>query len=204
MNENILNVWGKLSRNYDTLWVQKYSLTPTREKILKIIEKVPFQKLLDMGCGTGQLLSEIKAIYRDSELFGIDKSIGMIEAAKNKNLAIDFMAVNSEEISYKEEFDIITCCHSLPYYENKPKALENVSNALKENGRAIFVAASINNIYDKLIMAIIESTAEKADYLSKKDFMAIAEKYFIIDEIFLIKEKWFMPSIYGFVMRKKI
>jgi len=52
-------------------------------------------------------------------------------------------------------------------------------------------------------MAVVEKTAEKADYLSIVDFKKLFEKDFEILEDFKIKEKFFMPTIAGFVMRKK-
>lgn len=47
------------------------------------------------------------------------------------------------------------------------------------DGIAVFVQASVNNAYDRLVLRIVEATAEKADYLSRKDSRALAEEYFI-------------------------
>lgn len=52
-------------------------------------------------------------------------------------------------------------------------------------------------------MSVVEKTAEKADYLSKSNFKKLFESKFEIIEEFEIKEKFFMPTLAGFVMRKK-
>lgn len=199
-----VSIWDRLSKKYDSLWVQKYSLTPTRKKVISILKccKSDFT-MLDVGCATGQLLSEVRSEFPECKLFGIDKSEQMIELARSKNIDAQFDCVYAEEYDTKIKFDVITCCHSFPYYQEKELVLKKLASLLKENGMAIFIHGSINSIYDKIVMSIVEMTAEKANYLSKKEFINLAKEYFVVEGSFLIKEKWFMPSLCGFVLRKK-
>lgn len=200
-----MNVWDKLSDKYDTLWVQKYSLAPSRKKALDCLKNSSNSfSLLDVGCATGQLLYEIKKLYPNAELLGIDKSSMMIKVAKEKSKDIKFDCVVAENFDTYNKFDFITCCHSFPYYTEKSAVLEKLSKLLQDKGKAIFIQASINSFYDKFVMSIVEKTAEKAEYLSKKDFCDLAEKYFFVENIFTIREQWFMPTIAGFVLGKKI
>ncbi|TYQ14875.1 UNVERIFIED_CONTAM: methyltransferase family protein [Acetivibrio alkalicellulosi] len=203
-------IWDKLAHRYDKLWVQKYSLAPTRREIISkvsTLKKGTF-KLIDIGCGTGQLIESILNKNQCATCVGIDKSEKMIHQAKNKNLKADFYKVDINQILLKEflsdKFDVIVCTHSFPYYKNKSLAFKNISEVIKDEGVVIFAQAAINSFYDKVIMSIVESTAEKAEYISKAQFLTTALEYFDIIEQFNIREKWFMPSICGFVMRKKI
>lgn len=202
-----VNVWNRLAKKYDNLWVQKYSLAPTRKKVIEVIKNLKVGNnfcLLDFGCATGQLIEELLKTYPNVKYAGFDKSIQMIELANSKILNCDFSVQNAENTNYQlNSFDIITCCHSFPYYNDKAIVVENINNILKNNGYAIFVQASINNLYDKIIMSVVEKTAEKADYLSKSNFKKLFESKFEIIEEFEIKEKFFMPTLAGFVMRKK-
>lgn len=203
-------IWDRLADKYDSLWVQKYSLEPTRRKILDILTSRKQENLtndfsiLDIGCATGQLLSEVRSEFSDSQLFGIDKSANMIELARSRNIDAKLECVFAEELDVDSKFDVITCCHSFPYYLDKALVLQKIASLLDDHGIAIFIQGSINSFYDKIIMALVELTAEKANYLSRKDFTAMAEEFFIVEESFLIREKWFMPSLCGFVLRKKI
>ena len=51
-------VWEKLAHKYNNLWVQKYSLGPTRREVLKIVlpllKETNSLKIIDFRCGTRQ------------------------------------------------------------------------------------------------------------------------------------------------------
>ncbi|MDF1618210.1 class I SAM-dependent DNA methyltransferase [Petrocella sp. FN5] len=202
-------IWNKLATKYDRLWVQKYSLEPTRRKVMVLIGGFNFQEatVLDLGCGTGQLLDEIGRFYPRYKLYGMDKSEEMLKVAKSKKIKANWIHHNIDSDHILEldgkTFDLIICSHSFPYYKKKEHVLNQVEKYLKEDGIAIFTQASINNHYDNFVMKMIEKTAESAAYLSKAAFKKLVSRHFTITYTFTIHEKWFMPSIFGFVMRKK-
>lgn len=202
--ETRFSIWDKLAKKYDSLWVQKYSLTPTRKRVLALLKDCKHDfSMLDIGCATGQLLNEVRREFAGSKLYGIDKSEKMIELARSGNPDVTFDCVYAEEYDAVIRFDVITCCHSFPYYQDKELVLQKIASLLEDGGMAIFIQGSINSVYDKVVMSFVELTAEKANYLSRKDFLALAEACFVVEESFLIHEKWFMPSLCGFVLRKK-
>lgn len=220
-------IWDKLAHKYDKIWLQKYSLEPTRKKVHSLIlkkleglpcamvEPPPLLCILDIGCGTGQFLLELHNKY-DGKcpfslfLVGIDKSKEMLKIAQTKmdkqKIIVQEFQMGVDHIEKildllpegKENFDIITCCHSFPYYENKEKVLKDVKKLLSDNGTAYFFQASINSFYDKIIMSFIEMTAEKADYLSKSSFITLAEGEFKVVNTCTLKEIFYAPSICGF------
>lgn len=200
-------VWDKLAKKYDSLWVQNYSLAPTRKAVLMNIGKLDnINKLLDLGCGTGQLLQEIYIKNKNIKLYGLDKSEQMIAQASDKDTGATLLCADISEDNILDTlgggFDLVVCCHSFPYYKNKPEVINKIYNLLNDSGYVIFAQASINSYYDKFAMAIVEKTAEKANYLSKKDFIALTEEKFELKSEFQVHEKWFMPSICGFVFKK--
>ena len=199
------SIWDRLSRKYDTLWVQKHSLSPTRKKITEILGKLVTQpdfKMLDIGCGTGQLIEDLSAQYPLAFFTGIDKSERMVALAQEKNPSHRFLTVAAEKLAFDEAcFDFITCCHSFPYYQDKEAVVDRIKKILKPNGYAIFVQASVNNRYDHFVMWIVEKTAETAEYLSRREVRRFFTDGFTVVQEFIIKEKWYMPSICGFVLR---
>jgi len=199
-------IWDFWSDKYEKLWVQKYSLTPTRIRIvnrLKKIIKIKNRKysILDAGCGTGQLLRDIQRefIKYDIELKGIDFSTGMIAEARTKSRNIGYMVYNIEEFTGSQErYDIIVCSHSFPYYKDKEGVIHKFSEMLSDGGCLIMAQASQNNFYDSIVMPFVKLTTSKASYPNVSSVVKMLESYFNDIEIEKVKEKAYMPSIYMF------
>lgn len=83
----MFNIWNFWADKYDKLWVQKYSLKPTRNYIIKALSKYIKNdeiKVLDLGCGTGELIFELKNKFNNFEITGIDFSEKMLEISKKE------------------------------------------------------------------------------------------------------------------------
>lgn len=200
-------IWDNLAKKYDHIWVQKHSLSPTRREVIKRVARYQPSTLLDAGCGTGQLIEEAKKVCPELIAAGFDKSPAMIGEAKKKGICDDFFVgeiCGDESLPVEGTvYDMITCTHSFPYYPHKPLALERLCRLAHQETIFVFVQASINSPYDKMVMYLIEKTAEKADYLSKQAFLELTEKHLELIETFSVKDTWYMPSICGFVMKKR-
>lgn len=204
-NKTIWNYW---SSRYERLWMQKYSLSVTREAVLSAIEKYCAQEwktLLDIGCGTGQLLIDMEHRFgKDISLLGIDYSQGMIDVATKKNTAAEFLLKDvGELLSIERTFDIITCTHSLPYYENQQKAVRDMTTLLKEDGLLILAHGSVNNWYDKIAFTLTKTTTGMAKYLSKQEVISLCNPDLVIQDMFVIRVRRWMPTILVSVFRKR-
>ena len=196
-------VWEKLAHKYNNLWVQKYSLGPTRREVLKIVLPLLKEnnslKILDIGCGTGQLIIEISKQYENVDYLGIDVAKNMInESKKNnvKNKNIKFKHCPIEKFNSKDKYDIIICTHAFPYFPNKEEILKKIYKLSNKNANIIIVNSSTNSIKDLIINFFLKATTSKAKYLSidemKKLFKASKLK---INDIRIIRERKYMPTI---------
>ncbi|KPU44825.1 putative methyltransferase YcgJ [Oxobacter pfennigii] len=207
---NTTKIWDYWANKYDGLWVQKYSLTPTRKAVIStlssVLDKGKKIKLLDMGCGTGQLIREIKTKFKDYDIecTGVDISNRMIDICKNKDKTSSYITSSIENFEYNEgEFDIIICTHSFPYYQDKAKAIEKFHRLLKKNGYFILAQASVNSFYDSLAMFFVKLTTSKAAYPSIDEVLNLIRGKFKSIDIVSIKEKAFMPAICLFLFLKE-
>ena len=203
-------IWDFWAKRYDRLWVQKYSLEPTRREILLFLkEKLKADKnykILDVGCGTGQLLRELKARYPKSklELRGIDFSKEMIQNATEKDNNISYQQIDVRNISnIDERFDFVLCTHSFPYYENQSMAISQFADSLNAGGYLLLAQASQNTLYDQLVLSLVKLTTGKANYPSVNSILEMTETSFECETIIKIKERFFMPSIYLFILVKR-
>ena len=204
-----VKIWDFWADKYERLWVQKYSLSPTRREIIKELKEIIREdreyRILDMGCGTGQLIRDIKRDFSsyNIKLMGVDISPKMIEAAKDKSGEADYLNSSIEE--FKEQpysFDIIVCTHSFPYYSNKNEAINKLHYLLKKEGYLFLAQASANSLYDHIIMFFVEFTTSSAKYLSIESIRNLTRERFNIIRINRIKEKSFMPTIALFLLKK--
>jgi ubiquinone/menaquinone biosynthesis C-methylase UbiE len=200
-------IWDFWADRYEKLWVQKYSLSPTRRRIVNRLKKIITDnnmkyRILDSGCGTGQLLRDIQGEFTgfDLELTGIDFSSGMIAEAGTKSENIKYTICNIEEFTMDEKsYDIIVCSHSFPYYKDKEGVISKFSGLLRDGGCLILAQASQNNLYDSIVMPFVKLTTSKAGYPNVRNVVKMLEPHFGGIEIERIKERFYMPSIYMFV-----
>ena len=195
-------VWEKLAHKYNNLWVQKYSLGPTRREVKKIVlpllEKNNELKILDIGCGTGQLIKEISDHYNKVNYLGIDVAENMIEVAKknNKGKNVKFKNSSIESFENNDKYDIIICTHAFPYFPNKQEMIKKMAGLCNKKGQVIIVNSSTNSLKDLIINFFLKATTSKAKYLSidemKKLFKGAKLK---VKQIEVIRERFYMPTI---------
>lgn len=211
MNKQV--IWDFWAKHYENLWVQKYSLRPTRREVLSNLkDKLKADKnnkILDVGCGTGQLLRELKSRFTQFklELLGIDFSKEMIQQAIEKDNTINYQHLDVRNISsisgIDEKFNFVLCTHSFPYYENQAKAIRQFADFLKDGGYLLLAQSSQNSFYDKLALAFVKLTTGKANYPSVNSILKMTKTSFECERIIKINEQFFMPSIYLFVLAKR-
>jgi len=101
--------------------------------------RYPSQSILDVGCGTGALLSMIHEQRRDAQLSGVDLSEEMIKVAQ-KRLAkdADLRVSASEKLPFeKGSFDLLLCTFSFHHHPNPKKVVSEMARVLAPNGRLI-------------------------------------------------------------------
>lgn len=204
-----VKIWDFWADKYERLWVQKYSLSPTRREIIKELKKIIKEdrdyRILDMGCGTGQLIRDIKKEFSgfNIKFTGVDISSKMIEAAKEKDKEADYLNSSIEEFNGQpSSYDIIVCTHSFPYYSNKEEAINKFHYLLKEEGYLFLAQASANSMYDHFIMFFVKFTTSSAKYLSINNMRNLTKDRLQMTKINNIKEKAFMPTIALFLLKK--
>lgn len=146
--------WYELDETYivKTIGRQKIS-RGYHKKFLKVYKNfLKNIRILDLGCGTGEFLAELKK--RGCEVWGVDFNKKFIESAKKffglKNLYAmsfdDFFKIDN-----LPKFDIITFFEVLEHIDNPLEFIQNVKNLLKENGMIVLSVPSRERILVNLI-----------------------------------------------------
>lgn len=198
-----MNIWDFWAKKYNKLWVQKYSLRPTREYLLKTLDLSKAQKILDLGCGPGELIQELYTRNIDLDVTGVDFSKGMIIESQEKNPKAKHIQMDVKDLhNINEKYDIIISTHSLPYWKNPDKVIKDLYSIINMDGRIYIGFASGDSFYDKLALFFVKFTTGPANYPSDKSFRKMVSPYFQIEDLKLIKEKGYMPRIAIYTLRR--
>lgn len=99
------------------------------------------KKVLEVGCGTGDLLANLKP----KKGFGMDLSSRMIKIASQKHKGIRFST------NYpKEKYEYIFMTDVIEHVENPGEVLKKISDLMGEDG--VFINTMANPIWEPLLM----------------------------------------------------
>ncbi|WP_153796572.1 class I SAM-dependent methyltransferase [Foetidibacter luteolus] len=102
------------------------------------------EHILDVGCGTGQLASEIQGYGAD--VIGMDASPEMIAKARETYNDIEFFVKDATDFSFDTRFDAVFSNATLHWISKQPEAIRCIYEALKPGGRFVFEMGGKQNI----------------------------------------------------------
>ncbi len=168
-----------LTLNIDRLW---------RRKAIKICDIKEGQKVLDLCCGTGQMINyECKAVGKNTTVIGIDFSQEMLNVGAKrlseslKDYRYKLIKGSITKLPFEENtFDCITIAFGLRNIVDKNKALSEMYRVLKPGGKVICLELSkpnipiLKNIYDLYFNYVLPTigsigTGDKEAYYYLRD-----------------------------------
>ncbi len=118
----------------------RWSFLFGRDDLLDSLPRLPAQpRILEIGCGTGRNIRQIKDCYPNAEIVGIDLSAPMLKVAANKfNKDANVELIHSKYDSVKGNlaaFDLILCSYSLSMFNEKTEnTIRKLSAELNRGG----------------------------------------------------------------------
>jgi trans-aconitate methyltransferase len=82
MADPVVAEYAKAAERYDEKWA--FYVEATTRETLRRIPMTPTTRILDVGCGTGELLRRLRAKYPDAVLAGLDPVAEMLAVARDK------------------------------------------------------------------------------------------------------------------------
>ena len=124
------DVWNPILYDQKHAFVSNYG-----RDLIELLDPKPKEKILDLGCGTGDLANTL--FKRKSDVVGVDQSEKMILQAKDKYPHIDFFVKDATKLEYDSEFDAVFSNATLHWIKKPEQALKSIYKSLKQNGRFI-------------------------------------------------------------------
>lgn len=125
------------------------------EAVVEWLDPRPGERILDLGCGTGELTAKIRESAALVE--GADSSADMIQRAKQSFPLVPFQVLDARSLPFEDEFDAIFSNATLHWIQEQDQVIHSVYRALKPGGR--FVAefggkGNVQSITDALATAM--------------------------------------------------
>lgn len=154
--------FNETAEDYDSSSDGKF-VEPMYETIVEEILKLDSGKILDVGCGNGNLFTFLPD--ERYELVGVDFSQNMIIEAKKKcGDKASFFVGDAEKLPFDDDsFDIVVCNASFHHYIRPNTVLEEMHRVLKDGGKVLIGDPYISDIVRPLIN-ILTKFSEKGDY----------------------------------------
>ena len=149
---NVYNIFSSIARRYDKLnTVLSFNVDKIwRKKTIKICNLNKNDKVLDLCCGTGQMINYIcKEVGKDTEVIGLDFNKEMINVGyerlantlngyKYKLIQGDVLQLPFEDNS----FNCVTIAFGLRNAPDKTKALQEMYRVIKPGGKVVCLELS--------------------------------------------------------------
>lgn len=136
--------FNDVANNYDQLPLFKLSA----QHMLNIVQNtcqdlLQNKRILDVACGTGNVVLEFAKHCPNNDFCGIDISFNMLTKAQQKAQAsnltnIDFQLVDINAFNPPHKFDVITCAYALFFLPQAELILKKLQQKLTSKGVLIF------------------------------------------------------------------
>jgi ubiquinone/menaquinone biosynthesis C-methylase UbiE len=150
----VVTEYAKAAKDYDEKW--SFYVEATTRETLQRLPMTDVERVLDVGCGTGELLSRIAGRNPQAILAGIDPVPEMLAVAKKKLPERgEFRVGYANALPWPDgSFDVVVSCNMFHYVTQPVSAIREMTRVLRRGGKLVitdwcddYLACRICNIY---------------------------------------------------------
>jgi len=133
--------FGRLASSYDRRHYRYNQLTLSRA--LEALKLSGTERVLDIGCGTGELERLLRGRYPLATLVGVDVTPQMLAVAQEKfrdDAKATFLLAPADSLPFAPaEFDAVVSCNMLHHVRSVDGLLRECARVLRPGGRLVLV-----------------------------------------------------------------
>jgi ubiquinone/menaquinone biosynthesis C-methylase UbiE len=135
------DVW---SRVYDLPPVQAAIYHPVHDAVLDDLQAHPARRILDVGCGTGDLTARLQRELPTSLVAGCDFSAGMLEQARARTVAVRWLQADAARLPFRGGcFEAIVSTEAFHWFPEPMAALREFNRVLSPGGRLLVALVNV-------------------------------------------------------------
>ncbi len=161
---------GQYERSYSFVW--KHG-----EDLIELLAPQAGERILDLGCGTGQLTAAIAK--RGAQVLGIDSSPDMVQQARANYPDLRFEVADASAFRTSEPFDAVFSNAALHWMTKAAAVAAAIAGALRPGGRFVAELGGKGNVerLSKAAIGVIEELTHSPvrDHLGLWYFPSVAE-----------------------------
>lgn len=172
MNDPVVQEYARAAAGYDEKWA--FYVDATTRETLRRMPMTDTARVLDVGCGTGELLMRLRARYPDAMLAGLDAVEEMLAVAKDKLSGREDLRVGyADSLPWRSgSFDVVVSCNMFHYITHPVEALQEMARVVRRGGSLVltdwcddYLACRVCNFYLRLTNRAFYKTYKQAECL---------------------------------------
>jgi ubiquinone/menaquinone biosynthesis C-methylase UbiE len=168
--EPVVKEYAEAAKVYDKKW--SFYVNATTLETMSRLPVARSDRVLDVGCGTGELLARLAAKYPAARLSGLDPVPEMLEVAREKlSERVELRVGWANELPWPEaSFDLVVSCNMFHYITHPVAAVQEMERVLRPGGRLVitdwcddYLACRVCNVYLRLMSKSHYKTYRQAE-----------------------------------------
>jgi ubiquinone/menaquinone biosynthesis C-methylase UbiE len=166
----VVKEYSAAAKDYDEQW--SFYVDGTTRATMSRLEIAPTASVLDVGCGTGELLVRLAAKYPNARLSGLDPVPEMLAVGRTKlSENVDLRAGWANELPWPDgAFDVVVSCNMFHYISHPVAAVQEMERVLRPGGRFVitdwcddYLACRLCTAYLRLVSKAHYKTYRQAE-----------------------------------------
>ncbi len=150
------NRFDEWSQTYEKSLTWRFFFNPVHERVVREVRDVGGMSILDVGCGTGDMLRRFAA-GGASRLVGADSSEGMLQVARRLSdgaANIELLKASAESLPVgAAEFDVVVSCIAFHHFPDPEGALSEMARVIKPGGNLLLCDMCGEGLSGSLMLA---------------------------------------------------
>lgn len=152
--QRISRAFGAAAAHYDEHAGMQRLVAATLANLLRHqpVRGVPGERLriLEIGCGTGILTRDLRALFPDAEIIATDVAPEMVEiAGRGGDVGARFLVMDGEAPAFDGPwFDLVVSSLAFQWFVDLPRALDRLGGLLRPSGSLMFATMAQRSFHE--------------------------------------------------------